>query len=210
MTPASDSAYPTDVRAALLAAARAELLENGAGGLSLRAIAARAGVSRATPKWHFGHRAGLLTALAVEGFAELGQVLGAAVEGAAGPAARFTALGRAYMDFGLRNPELFDLMFRSAELDRDDPALGRAHRASFSILVDTATEAAGGMAGGGAGTQDVPLLAWAASHGLVLLVHGGALQTLTGLTSSDEAGALAHRLADTFTELVRASGEATP
>ncbi|MFC4507757.1 MULTISPECIES: TetR/AcrR family transcriptional regulator [Streptomyces] len=203
MTPASNSAYPTDVRAALLASARAELLEYGAGGLSLRAMATRAGVSRATPKWHFGNRAGLLTALAVEGFAQLGEALGAAAEGSTDPAARFTALGRAYMDFGLGNPELFDLMFRSTELDRDDPTLIRAHRESFSILVDTATGAPEGMR---AGTGDVPLLAWAAAHGLVLLVHGGALQTLTGLTTPDDASALAHRLADTFTGLIQTSG----
>ncbi|WP_344869577.1 helix-turn-helix domain-containing protein, partial [Amycolatopsis ultiminotia] len=118
MTPMSDAAYPTDVRAALLASARAELLAHGPGGLSLRAIAARAGVSRATPKWHFGNRAGLLTALAIEGFAQLGDALVAAVRGLTDPAARFTAVGRAYLAFGLGNPELFDLMFRATELDR--------------------------------------------------------------------------------------------
>ncbi|MFC9427326.1 TetR/AcrR family transcriptional regulator [Streptomyces sp. NPDC056987] len=203
MTPASDATYPTDVRAALLASARAELLENGTGGLSLRAIAARAGVSRATPKWHFGNRAGLLTALAVEGFAQLGDALAEAVKDSTDPAAGFTALGRTYMDFGLDNPELFDLMFRSVELDRDDPELVRAHRESFSILVGTAMETTGELS---ADAHDVPLLAWAAAHGLVLLVHGGALQSLTGLATPDEASALAHRLADTFTRRVGTSG----
>ncbi|MDX6329299.1 MAG: hypothetical protein QOI83_1682, partial [Streptomycetaceae bacterium] len=181
---------------------RAELLENGTAGLSLRAIAARAGVSRATPKWHFGNRAGLLTALAVEGFAQLRDALAATIEGSTDHAARFTALGRTYMDFGLGNPELFDLMFRSAELDRDDPEIVAAHRDSFSIMAGTATERAGELS---AEAGDVPLLAWAAAHGLVLLVHGGALQSLTGLATPDEASALAHRLADTFTKRIGTS-----
>ena len=56
MSPVSDPSYPTDVRAALLDAARAELTEHGVAGLSLRAIAARAGESRATPQWHFSSR----------------------------------------------------------------------------------------------------------------------------------------------------------
>ena len=38
------------------------------------------------------------------------------------------------------------------------------------------------------------------------LSHGGALQTVTGLATRDDASALAHRLADTFTELIQASG----
>ncbi|MGI5498640.1 TetR/AcrR family transcriptional regulator [Lentzea sp. CA-135723] len=200
MSPSSDSAYPADVRAALLASARAELLENGVGGLSLRAIAGRAGVSRATPKWHFGNRAGLLTALAVEGFAQLGDALAAAVADVADPAARFTALGHAYLDFGLGNPELFDLMFRSAELDRDAPELVQAHRDSFAVLGDAASATAGGAA---ADPAEVSLLAWAAAHGLVLLVQDRALQSLTGLATREELGAVAHRLADTFTALVQ-------
>ncbi|MEV0220695.1 TetR/AcrR family transcriptional regulator [Streptomyces sp. NPDC050704] len=209
MPPASDTSYPSDVRAALLAAARAELLEHGTGGLSLRAIAARAGVSRATPKWHFGNRAGLLTALAVEGFAELHSDLRGAIKDSTDPATRFTALGRAYMDFGLRNPDLFELMFRSAELDRDDPTLICAHREAFSTLVDTAAETTGETAAHGSDASavpgDIPLLAWAAAHGLVLLVHGGTLQTLAGLATPEEASALAHRLAHTFTEIIPAS-----
>ncbi|WP_344868387.1 TetR-like C-terminal domain-containing protein, partial [Amycolatopsis ultiminotia] len=124
----------------------------------------------------------------------------AAVRGLTDPAARFTAVGRAYLAFGLGNPELFDLMFRATELDRDDPALARAHRESFSILGDIASETAEGSTGN---STDVSLLAWAAAHGLVLLVQGGALQSLTGLTTPDETDAVAHHLTDTFTTLVQ-------
>ena len=56
------------LRAALLAAAEAELAETGIERFSLRSVAKRAGVSHAAPAHHFGDTGGLLTALAAEGF----------------------------------------------------------------------------------------------------------------------------------------------
>jgi AcrR family transcriptional regulator len=201
VAPVSDASYPTDVRAALLAAARAELLDHGVGVLSLRAIAARAGVSRATPKWHFGDRAGLLTALAVEGFGQLDDTLRAAVDAVPDAAGRFTALGRAYLDFGLANPELFDLMFRSDALVADAPALVEARRRSFSVLIDVAAQVSGHTAPPGDHPDDLALLGWACAHGLVALVRGGALQVFTGASSPERAAQLARHLADAFTAL---------
>lgn len=207
MSPASDPAYPADVKAALLAAAHAELLEHGVDGLSLRAIAERAGVSRATPKWHFGDRAGLLSAIAAEGYQQLGAHLDAAVAAAGpDPATRFTAIGRAYLDFGLAHGELFALMFRPAELRADDPALIAARTASFAGLTHV-TAALGpdgpALAPGSPAPEGLPLLAWAAAHGLVVLVRDGALQRLTGIKTADGAAELAHALVEVFTALTQ-------
>lgn len=57
-----------DLRRALVDEGLALLESQGLAGLSLRAIAARAGVSHAAPKNHFGNLRGLLTAMAAEGF----------------------------------------------------------------------------------------------------------------------------------------------
>ncbi len=57
-----------DLRRALLAAALEAIEESGPAALSLRDLARRAGVSHAAPAHHFGDKAGLLTALAAEGF----------------------------------------------------------------------------------------------------------------------------------------------
>ncbi|GAA4966761.1 TetR/AcrR family transcriptional regulator [Pseudonocardia tropica] len=205
MSPVSDPAYPTDVKAALLTAAHTELREHGADKLSLRAIAERAGVSRATPKWHFGDRAGLLSAVAAEGYRQLGTHLDAAAAAAdPDPGARFTAIGRAYLDFGLAHRELFTLMFRPAELHADDPALVAARNASFAGLTDvTAALDPGGAALAPGSPDGLPLLAWAAAHGLVVLVRDGALQRLTGIDTDDGAADLAHRLVGVFTALAR-------
>ncbi|NBO21074.1 MAG: TetR/AcrR family transcriptional regulator, partial [Rhodobacteraceae bacterium] len=76
-----------DLATALIAAAHQELSEQGAAGFSLRRVARRAGVSHAAPAHHFGDAAGLLAALAAQGFRRLiGQQ--SLRQGAASPDAR--------------------------------------------------------------------------------------------------------------------------
>jgi AcrR family transcriptional regulator len=59
------SGVPTATRSAILAAARAEILDSG--DFTIRAVAARAGVSRQAIHYHFGDARGLRAALAAEG-----------------------------------------------------------------------------------------------------------------------------------------------
>ena len=164
-------------RAALLAAAHAELVEHGATALSLRAVARRAGLSHAAPKHHFRDRQGLLTAVAADGFRLFGEALArAAVSG--DPDERLAAMGRAYLDFGRSHPALLDLMFRGAELDRDDPEYLASGRAAFALLVTAVDDVAptGAMSVGGPppGPSDNALMTWAFIHGLVVLGRSGA------------------------------------
>ena len=63
------------LRSALLSAAEALIEERGLDRFSLRETARRAGVSPAAPAHHFGDARGLLTAIATEGFRELGDAL---------------------------------------------------------------------------------------------------------------------------------------
>ncbi|MBR7837056.1 helix-turn-helix transcriptional regulator, partial [Actinospica durhamensis] len=68
-----------DLRAACLQAAR-DLLEeeDGSAGLSLRAVARRAGVSATAPYRHFADREALVSAVAAQGYRELAGFLAAA------------------------------------------------------------------------------------------------------------------------------------
>jgi AcrR family transcriptional regulator len=116
------------VREDLLAAARAELAEHGRAAISLRAVARRAGLSHASPKAHFGDRSGLLTAIATEGFHALARSLSEVRESDARH--QLAVLGRAYVDFGLSHPALFELMFAPGELHTDDPELAAAQQHS--------------------------------------------------------------------------------
>jgi AcrR family transcriptional regulator len=62
------SAADVGGRRALIDATVAAIEEHGLAGVSLRAITRRAAVSHAAPAYHFGDKAGLFTAVALEGF----------------------------------------------------------------------------------------------------------------------------------------------
>lgn len=190
------------VRRALLAAARQELAEHGHGSISLRAVARRAGVSHAAPKNHFDDRAGLLTAVAAEGFATLAAALRSAdVADTADTRARLAALGKAYVDFGLRHPALFDLMYRPSELHPEAPELRAAKREATELLVAAAARLDHSPTAGPGG-RALALTSWALVHGLVVLTRDGALGPVASddLVGSETDGAtLAHQLTEFFT-----------
>ncbi|QXG76281.1 WHG domain-containing protein [Modestobacter sp. L9-4] len=183
-------------RAALLAAAVDELTEHGHAGISLRAVARRAGLSHAAPKYHFDDRAGLLTAVATQGFRDLAAALGAV--DAPDPEARLAALGAAYIDFGVAHPALFDLMFRAVELDADDAALREAQHSAIGVLA-----AAAGRMGGSEqmSPSTLTVMAWALVHGLVVLARDGSLRDPGAGEDPVDVPVLAHSIAATFSRL---------
>lgn len=204
----SKTAAARGARLALLDAARAELVEHGSAGISLRAVARRAGVSHAAPKYHFGDRAGLLTAIAAEGFSMLAATL-RSVRASSGPETTqpLGALGRAYIDFSLAYPALFDLMFRPGELHPADPELLRAEGEAIGVLSSALMEM--GPPGGyeSPSALSLSLLSWALVHGLSVLVRDGALQAASGTPTHDEAAGLARDLTEVFATLI---SQATP
>src|SRR5258706_5091870 len=91
-----------ELRPTLLGTAAKILEKEGRDAISLRDLARRAGVSHNATYRHFADRQALLAALAEEGFA----LLAAALEGKA-----WRDQAKAYLRFGLANPERFRLMF---------------------------------------------------------------------------------------------------
>ena len=168
------------LREGLLQAAEAVIAERGVDAFSLRETARRAGVSPAAPAHHFGDARGLLTALATLAFDRFGDALAAAEAGAAGDGrqARMQAQGIAYVRFALENRAKFDLMWRYALIDRDDPAYQAAARRGFQLL-DRVVR--GPDAPPHHGPSD-PVLApsiacWATVHGFARLALDGAFGT---------------------------------
>jgi len=187
---------PAAARERLIQAARAELVERGLAGVSLRGIARRAEVSHAAPKYFFGDRAGLLTAVATQGFNELTERLRRAT---ASGEPNLSDLGGTYVHFGLENPALFALMFRPEELHPDDPELRRAQAESIGVLAAaTATLAVDAQAPDGA-PPAMALISWAFAHGLVALVRDGALRSAGG---GQDAVTLADNLIGVFDRAV--------
>lgn len=164
-----------DLRAALLAAAEAELAERGVEKFSLRGVAKRAGVSHAAPAHHFGDANGLLTALAAEGFRRFVGVQRARQRRAAPDGAdQLIAAGLGYIDFATTSPALFRLMFSSDRPQHGDPELALAAGAAFQQLVDDVARARGV---GAPPMLDV-MSTWAIAHGLADLLNAGRMRHL--------------------------------
>lgn len=171
-----------DLRRALLVAAASAIEESGVTALSLRALARRAGVSHAAPAHHFGDRAGLLTALAIEGY----DLLADALEAADG----LLETGVAYVRFAVGHRAHFEVMF-SPELSRgDDPALAEARERSEVVLYRSAEDLPDAAADPGA-VREAALAAWSIAHGFATLWLSGSLPDLG--SRPDEAARLVLR-----------------
>src|SRR5688572_22189691 len=139
MAAVADRYHHGDLRRALLDGAVAAIDEVGPTAMSLRDVARRAGVSHAAPAHHFGDKAGLLSALAAEGFRGLAAELGrAAATGS------FLEVGVAYVRFAVAHPAHFAVMFRPDLLHPDDPELVAARAASSAALYGGVHEIDGG------------------------------------------------------------------
>ena len=168
--------FAGDLRQALLDAAAATLDELGADRLSLREVARRAGVSHAAPAHHFCDKAGLLTAIATEGFGMLVGYLAAAQPGGTGePGDQLAALGRAYAQFAQDNPGRFEVMFRPALLHTGDPEFQRAGDAAFQALHSHIASCQRRGWHPGTPTDALAAAAWALAHGIAVLRMQGSL-----------------------------------
>ncbi|PWN03258.1 TetR/AcrR family transcriptional regulator [Nocardioides silvaticus] len=159
-----------DLRARLLRAAEAEIAATGPARASLRAIARRCGVSHQATAHHFVDRAGLFTALALEGHQLLLEETQAAID--ATPAVggqRVAAAGAAYIAFAHRHPALFDLMFRPDLLHDDDEELAAARLAHRDLSLANIAAAQERGWGTEVPTAELAVLGWAAVHGLAVL-----------------------------------------
>jgi AcrR family transcriptional regulator len=152
-----------DLRRALLQAAVETITEAGPAAVSLRDLARRAGVSHAAPAHHFGDKAGLLTAVATDGFRGLAATLGEAYRATGS----FLEVGVAYVGFAVTHRAYFEVMFRPELYHPDDPALAQARDAARALLYPPAAEAANRPDGG----NDVraAVAAWSLVHGLATL-----------------------------------------
>src|ERR1700744_2352459 len=100
------------LRRALIEAAVKAIAQHGIDALSLRELAARAGVSPGAPYHHFANRSELLASIAEEGFTRLEAQMIAAREAAPdNSSARLEAIGLAYVAFAVSSLGYFRVMF---------------------------------------------------------------------------------------------------
>jgi AcrR family transcriptional regulator len=177
-------------RARLLDAARDVVATDGLEGLTLRAIARRAGVSHGAPLRHFPTLAALLAAVAADGFARLVVTIddhlaaaerSAATRGSALSAVqRIGVAGQGYLDFARSNPGVFEVTFRRERVDVNDADYRDQGYRSFRQLV---TLVEGAQAEGWHADRPTEALArvlWAHVHGLAVLSLHGAFEAVGG------------------------------
>ena len=147
---------------------------------TLREVARRAGVSHNAPYRHFRDKNDLIMAVAGEGYRELNDAMLDAARKQARPLGRLKHAGLAYIEFALRRPEHFTVMF--------DAPVERAHfdtietaKQAFSTLVGFVKESqeAGQLASGD--SLEYAFLAWTMVHGVAKLAITGRLPHRTKL-----------------------------
>lgn len=159
-----------ELRSRILDAAASVFLERGYEGFSMRQIAERIGYSATTIYGYYDSKDHLLYAMVREGFRRFGDQLTKAAAKAKKPLDQLKAVCAAYVNFGLKNPVYYQLMFmqRSDFLfdNRDDkgPMID-----SFGILEHLVGEAmdAGIMKRGDPRLTGTVI--WAVGHGITSL-----------------------------------------
>ena len=159
-----------DLRAALVRAALDLLEQEGSGGLSLRAVARKAGVAPSAPYRHYADREALLSAVAAVGYRELTEHLVAAHPSPTTPD-DLAAVAVAYVRFALSRPALFRVMF-GEPCDATSPERVEA-TAAITAYVQ------GIVARGFPDADPEPLATavWALVHGLAFLHLDGKLDS---------------------------------
>jgi AcrR family transcriptional regulator len=182
MTSSTRPYHHGDLRRVLLGAAAQLIAETGPGAMSVREAARRAGVTHAAATYHFGDKAGLLTALAVDGYRLLGEALREAHE----TQRSFLEIGVAYVRFAVTHRAHFEVMFRPELYHRDDEELLAAKAVTAALLYQTDQVGDEELRSG--------IAAWAIVHGIATLWLNGNLPARLGNDPEEITRVVASRL----------------
>jgi AcrR family transcriptional regulator len=143
--------------------------EVGPAGFTLREVARRAGVSHNAPYRHFPDRENLSAAVAAQGFLELNQAMLDAAKHQQDTLNPLKHAGLAYVEFALRRPEHFTVMFDAPVSKRKAPDSAKAAEQAFGTLFELvrACQNEGRLPTGD--LRQLALLHWSMVHGIAKL-----------------------------------------
>ncbi|MGW1604009.1 TetR/AcrR family transcriptional regulator [Streptomyces eurythermus] len=191
-----------DLRAACLRAARELLEEDGSAGLSLRAVARRAGVSATAPYRHYADRDALVSAVAAEGYRELAGHLSEAHPAPSTPD-ELAAVAVAYVRFALDHPALFRAMFA----EPCDPA--GEERVAATAAISAYVRGIVRAAFPGVDAEALSTTIWALVHGLAFLHLDGKLDSSTPEVVAAQVTTAVHALFKASPAIAAAATPAT-
>jgi AcrR family transcriptional regulator len=168
------------LRASLLDVAARLLAAEGPAALTMRRIATEAGCSTMVLYKHFGSKEAIAAALYLEGFARLKRHLGA-VPRAEDPAEHLAALGRAYRENALAEPNFYDVMHGPGIPGyTPDAEATTAANQSLAVLRDAAQRCIeAGIFRPDADPAEITDVLWAAAHGIISLERAGHIPPAT-------------------------------
>lgn len=164
---------PTDLQRVILDATRNLLARNGYTNLSMRKIAKKIGYSATTIYLHFENKDALFHALIDEGMHRLYESLYSVhTQFSDAPVERLRALCRQYIQFGLDEPEYYEVMFmlHPEHMERYPAAKYRRARRNLDLFAQALED---GVTEGVMAVQNSRVAAsstWAALHGTVTLL----------------------------------------
>jgi len=165
-----------EVERELLAAADTVLVRDGPGGLTVRAVAAEAGIAPMGVYNRLGGKDGLVDALLIKGFDRLR----AAIEAGREPdmLARLRSCGLRYREFALANPNFYAIMFEDAiPREHESTEVTEHARGSFTALVRLVELAAASGVIAAPNPLEAAQQIWSAVHGAVALELKGLVLT---------------------------------
>ena len=156
-------------RDAVCDAASRLFVRHGYDAVTMRAIAGEMGRSHTAVYRYFASKEEIFRRVRASAFRRFGGFLARASRSETDPEARLRKLLRAYVEFALRDPDAYRLMFELDQAPKDEaPELAAAMDWAFSL----AREAARAAVEAGVASGDVETLAhvlWASMHGIVSL-----------------------------------------
>lgn len=156
-----------------LVIAGTEIVEShGVEAISLRQVARQALVSHAAPYHYFRNKSALLAAIATAGFDDLVREIRSLIETCQPDDALepLRCVGRGYLQFALRRPALFRLMFRPELTNPNEHAeLKEAEGRAFGTLYEAVQAFLAQTGALGADARAASACCWSTVHGLAIL-----------------------------------------
>lgn len=164
-----------DLKNALIKAGVEILSKEGVGGVSLRKVAKRAGVSHSAPYAHFKDRQSLIAAISTEGFRQLYTELDTAVLAHADdPKEQLVEAAWAYVQFAMNNTDTFKIMFSGLlEKEKDYPSFVEISGQTFDRVVEIVRVCQDAGVLPAAPSDLVAVSVWGQVHGIVSLALEG-------------------------------------
>jgi AcrR family transcriptional regulator len=165
----------SDFRERIGDAAAALYAQGGEGAISMREIARAVGASPMGLYRYFEDRDAIIAYLRTRAFTRFAERLEAAFARGRDPFARARAVGRAYLEFALENPDDYRLMFDlSQPNEREESPLAVASaRATLTVTRHVDDLVKSGVIIGD--PQQIGRALWAAAHGVIVLHLAGRL-----------------------------------